>query len=379
MNADEFLLELLQKRDGLGLLRRLKTLPGTVDFSSNDYLGLARSDRLKSTIAAFISSHPQLPVGSTGSRLLAGNSALAESLEKKIASFHGAETGLLFNSGYDANLGFFSSVPQRNDVVFYDELIHASVHDGMKMGKAETISFRHNNVVDLETKLDEARRKNQSNQLFVAVETLYSMEGDSPPLETLVSVSERYRALLVADEAHATGVIGERGEGLVSSRGLQLKVFARLHTFGKALGCHGAIILGSPALREFLINFARSLIYTTALPYPDLAAIACSYELFPQANEERKKLNEIIQCYRKTTNELFQSAAAIDSPIQSLIIPGNENVKQVANELQKKYDVRALVSPTVPRGKERLRICLHSFNRPEEVYSFLHEVKKLTS
>jgi 8-amino-7-oxononanoate synthase len=265
-------------------LRTLKIPSGLIDLCSNDYLGFAGSGELLAMIEQFPVPPGQSRLGSRGSRLLAGNSSFIEETEKFIAVFHRAVAGLIFNSGYDANVGFFSCVPQRNDVVLYDELIHASVHDGMRMSKAETLSFSHNDTSDLASKLEAVRNQDRFANVFVAVESLYSMDGDEAALEEMSGLCEQYSAKLIVDEAHATGVIGNRGEGLVNSLGLEQKTFARLHTFGKALGCHGAIILGSETLRNYLVNFARSFIYSTALPYHAIVSVRCAYELLPTAN-----------------------------------------------------------------------------------------------
>lgn len=355
------------------MLRSLKITSGLVDFCSNDYLGFANSGELLSMIEHFPVPPQQTQLGSKGSRLLAGNTAFAEELEKFIAGFHRAKAGLLFNSGYDANLGFFSSVPQPADLVLYDELIHASVHDGMRLGKAATLSFRHNDLSDLTQKIKTARSSTAAKQIFVAVESVYSMDGDKASLKEMATLCEQHDAKFFVDEAHATGVVGTVGEGLVNELQLEEKVFARLHTFGKALGSHGAILLGSETLRTYLINFARSLIYTTALPYHALVAIKCAYEFLPRAAPQRTRLKSLIEFFRQEIKKIsFIELIESDSPIQSVIIPGNEKVRNVAGSLQEAgFDVRPIVSPTVPRGSERLRICLHAFNTENEIRKML--------
>jgi 8-amino-7-oxononanoate synthase len=201
------------------------------------------------------------------------------------------------------------------------------------------------------------------------------MDGDSAPLQGMAGLCEKYDTKLIVDEAHATGAMGTRGEGLVNDLGLEDICFARIHTFGKALGCHGAIILGSDVLRNYLVNFARSFIYTTALTYHSLASIQCAYELLPKANKDRTELyNRIHQC----RDALGINRQCYTSPIQSVIIPGNENAITVALKLQQEgFDVRPILSPTVPRGKERLRICLHAFNTQEEVDSLMKSLKSI--
>lgn len=355
----------LDKRKELGMLRTLKVHSEMVDFCSNDYLGFARSPLLYKNIEDHCSKNRPRFAGSTGSRLLAGNSTFVEELEKSIARFHKAPSGLIFNSGYDANIGLFSCVPRRDDLVLYDEYIHASIYDGMRLGKAETVSFRHNDLEDAERKMISARNLGNKRDIFIAVESVYSMDGDRVPLQEMARLCVRYDAKLIVDEAHATGVIGAGGAGLVNDLGLEEICFARLHTFGKALGCHGAILLGSDVLRNYLINFARSFIYTTALPYHALASVKCAYELLPMADKDRMELNDRIRQFGEAVDIPRPLST---SPIQCVIIPGNENVKAVALQLQHEgYDIRPILSPTVPRGKERLRICLHAFNTREEV------------
>ncbi len=375
---ENFLEQRLAKRKNDGLLRTLKQSQGLIDFCSNDYLGFANSGELQSLIAQFPVPPQHTVLGSRGSRLLAGNTVFAEELEKFIAGFHRAESGLLFNSGYDANSGFFSAVPRKGDIVIYDALIHASVHDGMRLSKAATMSFLHNNSDDLRAKLESiTAARPDSQEVFVAVESIYSMDGDLAALSSFGEICEKYRARLVVDEAHATGIIGKEGKGLVNELGLEKKVFARLHTFGKALGTHGAILLGSNVLRSYLINFARPFIYSTALPYPALVAIRCAYELLPKADQQRNMLQQLITVFKQEMKimsgfEILESS----SPVQSVIVPGNERVRAVAASLQAAgFDVRPIVAPTVPAGRERLRICLHAYNTDEEVRHLAAKMK----
>jgi 8-amino-7-oxononanoate synthase len=266
MYQDEFLQRKLLERKQQDAFRQLKLNDGMVDFCSNDYLGLAKQ---------LSTEHDHWAMGSTGSRLLAGNYELIENVEEKIAQFHQSETALIFNSGYDANVGLLSSVPQRGDIVIYDSLAHASIRDGIRLSFAQSFSFAHNDMDDLARRLQSA-----SGNIFVVTESVFSMDGDMCPLIRLVELCEKYSAHLIIDEAHATGVVGYNGEGLVQELQVQDRIFARVHTFGKACGCHGAAVLGSQQLRDFLINFARSFIYTTALSPHAVAVIEKSYNYF---------------------------------------------------------------------------------------------------
>lgn len=309
--------------------------------------------------------------GSTGSRLISGNLVYTETLEQAIADFHRYEAGLLFNSGYDANLGLFSSLPQRGDTIITDELVHASIIDGARLSYANRYSFRHNDLQNLEDKLRHAKGK-----CYVAIESVYSMDGDTPPIKEIVALSKQYGASLIVDEAHALGLYGR---GLIAELGLETEIFATIVTFGKALGCHGAIVLGSNLLRQYLINFSRSFIYTTAASFHQLASIKMAYRLLPSQQEETRKLRENIALFKSRLNADEYYLLPADSAIQCLVMGSNEKAKKMADELQKAgLDVRAILSPTVAKGGERIRICLHSFNSTNELDLLTETIYKLT-
>ncbi len=354
-----FLNNRLEKRKADNSYRQLPVNQNAgIDFSSNDYLGFARRSSLWETVS--------LPkYGSTGSRLLTGNDAKTEETEAFIARFHRAEAGLIYNSGYDANLGLFSCIASKDDTIIYDEYSHASIKDGARLSPARHFIFRHNDLNDLEARISRA-----SGKVFVAVESVYSMDGDLADLKGLVRLSKKYdHVYLIADEAHATGVFGERGEGLIQLSGLENHFFARVHTFGKALGCQGAIVLGSSTLKNYLVNFSRSFIYTTALPLPDIIAVRKAYELLDQKDQAIQLLRDRINYFKRKSKELSAfNVKPNESAIQVMVIPGNEKVKSVANYLQSGgFDVRPVLSPTVPVEMERLRICIHSFNTEKEI------------
>jgi 8-amino-7-oxononanoate synthase len=359
-DSTSFLTRLLDERREQQSFRELR-LPGDkVDFCSNDYLGLARNADVRAYIHTLMEErHPAH--GSTGSRLLAGNYEWILSVEKDLAAFHQAAAGLLYNSGYDANLGVFSCLGRKGDTIIYDQLIHASIRDGVRLSAAAAFSFLHNDMTDLEKKL-----KNASGNIFVAVESIYSMDGDLAPLTAIAGLCGQYNAHLIVDEAHATGIIGPRGEGLVQQLELTDACFARIHTFGKAVGCHGAVVLGSEILRDYLINFSRSFIYTTALPPAALAAIEAGYSAFPYMQEERAHLLALIGQFQAGLSHVELLAG--NTPIQAVLTRGNDNTRKIAATLQAAgLDVRPILHPTVPKGAERLRIVLHSFNTREEV------------
>ena len=364
MYNDEFLNKKLNERKQQNAFRTLRITKDKTDFCSNDYLGIVKNNLLQLS-----TDNCQLRTGSTGSRLLSGNYKLIEETEKEIAIFHQSQAALIFNSGYDANVGLLSSIPQRGDTILYDFLSHASIRDGIRLSFAESFSFAHNDVNDLEKKLNHAK-----GNIFVVTESVFSMDGDVCPLQQLVQVCKKYNAHLVIDEAHATGVVGERGEGLVQHLQLQDEIFVRLHTFGKACGCHGAAVLGSQRLKDYLINFARSFIYSTALPEHTVAIIKRSYETFPYLHSERKHLYQLIYFFQ-SVNISFEKLSST-TPIQVAIVPGNNAIKILSGRLQQKnFDVRPILYPTVQKGKERLRIVLHSFNTEAEVRRLIDELQ----
>ena len=354
-----FLENKLLRRQSHGNLRRLQVPHNLIDFASNDYLGLARSSHLAASVIQEWRMHAH-GLGSTGSRLLTGNSLYAQELENNIAAFHGYEAGLLFSCGYMANVGLLSTIAGSKDTIFYDAGAHASTHDGIRLSRARAFPFRHNDLEHLESRL-----KNCQGDRFICIESLYSTDGSMAPLHEFCQLARKYDARLIVDEAHAVGVRGPGGRGLAAELNLTSHIFALIATFGKALGAFGAIVLGSPALKQALLNFATSCIYTTALPFHSLAAIQCSYDLLPMLESERSHLHQLIQIFPNSSQ----------THIQSVAIKGNEAVKRTAKKLtQHGFDVRPLMSPTVRQGEERLRVSLHAFNTENEVKSLLEHL-----
>lgn len=376
-SINQTLSERLAAYQQAGLLRQLRTADEFVDFCSNDYLGFARSTALRQAIQQTDLNNDGIRTGATGSRLLAGQTRLADEVEQELAQFYKTEAALIFNSGYDANIGLLACLPKAGDTLLTDELIHASMIDGARLSYATRHRFRHNDLDDLAIKLQQATR--QGGQTFVAVESVYSMDGDMAPLTDLADLCDQYGAALLVDEAHATGVYGsgpngQQGEGLVVALGLQNRVFARIHTFGKALGVHGAAIVGPAILRQYLINFARPFIYTTALPPHSLLAIRCAHAHVKQNPGASHQLHKQLTYFRQRVGEVLPGTTwtASQSPIQCLLIPGNDRARAVAAEAQRiGLDVRAILSPTVPAGQERLRLCIHAFNTTNEIDKLL--------
>ncbi len=347
-------------------LRKLPQETDLVDFASNDYLGFSNSKLIFDTTHQYLLEHNQIQNGATGSRLLSGNHSIYKTAEDHIAQFHQTQSALIFNSGYDANVGFFSAVPQKGDLILYDELCHASIRDGIQLSNAKAYKFQHNDLEDLERLLV----RNSEKTIYIVTESVFSMDGDTPNLEELVQLAEKHDAYMVVDEAHALGVLGDKGEGLVQSLHLQDTVFARIMTFGKGLGCHGAAILGSEELKSYLVNFARSFIYTTGLSPHSVATILMAYQQLEKAIDSQQQLKNNIAHFNQEKNRLSLKPLFVfsKSAIQSAIIPGNERVKSIAHQLQSKgFDVKPILSPTVPEGQERLRFCLHSYNSENEI------------
>ncbi|CAM3651610.1 aminotransferase class I/II-fold pyridoxal phosphate-dependent enzyme [Flavobacterium chungbukense] len=376
MELPEHLNQKIENYKQKELFRKLPVFNNLIDFSSNDYIGFSKSESIFKHTHAYLLENEILYNGSTGSRLISGNHSLYQITENFIAEFHDSEAALIFNSGYDANIGFFSAVPQENDLILYDELCHASIKDGILLSTAKSKPFIHNDFEDLERLI----LKFPNTTIYVVTETIFSMDGDSPNLEELVLLSEKYNCYLIVDEAHSLGVFGDRGEGLIQYLQLHNRIFARIVTFGKGLGCQGAAILGSNGLRNYLINFAHSFLYTTALSPHSVATILTAYRELENGIEAIEKLRQNIISFNQQKNLLGLKPMFVHSKsaIHSAIVPGNENVKKLAQELQDKgFDVQAILSPRVPEGQERLRFCIHSYNSEEEINQVLELVRDL--
>ena len=367
----------LQNRQAESSLRQLGNTSAAVDFASNDYLGFSKSEFIFEQTHQLLSDKNLKINGATGSRLLSGNHVLYTETETFLTDFHDSESALIFNSGYDANVGFFSCVPQKGDFILYDELCHASIRDGIRLSQAKSYKFSHNDYENLEVLVD--RFQSEDAEIYVVTESVFSMDGDCPNVEELVRITEKFNCLLVIDEAHALGVFGDSGEGLMQQMTLQRHTFARIMTFGKGLDCHGAAILGSQNLKDYLVNFARSFIYTTGLSPHAVANILVAYRHLQSDSKARRLLQDNITHFNQQKMQLGLKPLFVysKSAVQSAIIPGNEKVKNIAAVLQQQgFDVKAILSPTVPEGQERLRICLHSFNSQTEIDQLLQSLQQ---
>ncbi len=344
-------LEALAKR---GRLRSLRDRRGA-DFASNDYLALAESDALADAARAALERG--VPTGSGGSRLLRGNHEEHEALEREAAAYFKAESALFLGGGFVANTAILSTLPQRGDLVVYDELIHASAHDGMRLGRAATVKARHNDAQAFDDAITTWRQSGASGQPWIVVESLYSMDGDRAPLADLLTVSAKHDAMLVIDEAHATGVYGTEGRGLASDLEGQANVIS-LHTCGKALGVMGALVIGPKLYKDFLVNRARGFIYATA-PSPLIAAtVRAALTIVRDEPERRHRLHDLV----RVAGSLLAETADIEvsnSQIQPIIVGSDTRAVAIAETLQRAgYDIRAIRPPTVPEGTARLRLTI---------------------
>lgn len=330
----------LLKIKNSGSQRKLPNCGGLTDFISNDYLGLS-SVFFESEVTSY---------AATGSRLISGNSTEAMLTENYLADVFGSEAALMFNSGYDANLGLFSTLPQRGEVVLYDELVHASIRDGLRLGLARSFSFRHNSLTDLEEKL----QFHQGKTIYIAIESVYSMDGDHAPLAEILELAMRYNAYVLIDEAHAAGVFGEHGEGLAHVYRNSPNLLARVITFGKAFGAHGAVVLANRQVIDFLIHSARSFIYTTALPPESYARVRQVVEHVRLNPKLRQQLWKNCEVWNREMN-------GNPGPIQVIPFPDITTLKTCVEEADRLgWALKGVWSPTVPEGKQRLRICLHA-------------------
>lgn len=352
----------LERLEARGRLRSLRPRSG-VDFASNDYLALGSTPRLHAAIQAAIARN--VPVGSGGSRLLRGNDPEHALLETEASSFFGAEAALFFSSGYAANIAVFAALPQRGDLVVYDTLIHASAHDGMRLGRAETCPVPHNDADAIEDAISAWRRRGGTGRPWIAVESLYSMDGDRAPLGDLAGIAERHDAFLIIDEAHATGVFGPNGAGLADALHSNDNIVT-LHTCGKALGCEGALLCLPAVLRDFMVNRARPFIFSTA-PSPLMAAaVREALRCLADEPERRGALAALISHAERVLAPC--GVLRTGSQILPLIVGEDEATMALAATLQAAgFDVRGIRPPTVPAGTARLRISLTLHATPSDV------------
>lgn len=351
--------------------RRLIAREGA-DFASNDYLGLSDSPALRDAVAAALAR--DVPIGSGGSRLLRGNHPEHEALEAEAAAFFGRESALYFSSGYSANAALLGTLPQRGDLVLFDELVHASAHEGIRLGRAEARQAAHNDVAAFAEAIAGWRREGRAGRVWIAVESLYSMDGDVAPLAELSALAVSEDAILLVDEAHATGVYGPQGQGL--AHGVPTENLITLHTCGKALGCEGALVTGPAIVRDFLVNRGRAFIFSTA-PSPLMAAaVRAALRIVAEGHDLRAALAERIAAARAALGPIGVPAG--DTQILPLILGDDVRTMAVAAELQESgFDVRGIRPPTVPAGTSRLRISITNNVSPVQIAALAERLATL--
>jgi 8-amino-7-oxononanoate synthase len=355
------------------LSRELSLVSG-INLCSNDYLGLSDDPRLKQAVLQAMEQCER--VAATGSRLLSGHDAVWDELETLFAGFAGTESALYFSSGFSANTGLLSAVLAPGDVVFSDALNHASLIDGIRLSRAQKVIYPHCDLNFLEHEL--RRSAEHSVSRVIVTETIFSMDGDRAPLLELFQLAERYGAQVIADEAHATGVCGPRGKGLLAELGLQDRALAVVHTCGKALASMGAFVCGSRILKEFLINHARSFIFSTAMPPYFAGQIKAALELAASMDAERLHLARLASGLRERLGSMGLDCRPSNSHIVPLIIGANEDTLSLAASLQERgFAVRAVRAPSVPEGTARLRISLTATRTGNDIEQFTNALSDL--
>lgn len=344
-----------------------------INFSSNNYLGIANHPALAEAAKRAIDHYG---CGSGASRLISGNMTLHEELENRLARFKGTEAALVFNSGFQANTGILAALAREGDVILSDQLNHASIIDGCRLSRAQTLVYDHGDLDQLEANLKKAQH---AARRVIVTESIFSMDGDEAPLTGIVELAERYDAMVMVDEAHATGVFGGTGAGVVNKYGLGDRVFVQMGTLGKALGGFGAYVAGSRALRELLINRCRSFIFTTALPPAIMATAIAAIDLIAREPERRERLWENCRFLSDGLKRLGFGLNDFQSPILPLIIGGAESCMQFSQKLlEHGVFVQGIRPPTVPPGTSRLRITVmatHNRGHMERALEVFQEIK----
>lgn len=344
------------------------------DFSSNDYLGLSDHPRLKDASRKAIE---KWGTGASASRLLSGDLVLHHKLEEKTAALKGKESALVFNSGYQANVGIISALCKRGDAIFSDRLNHASIIDGILLSGARFFRFHHNDINHLESLLGKERDK--FKEVLIITETIFSMDGDRCPLREIVRLKERYNCILMVDEAHATGIFGGRGSGIAEEEDLINEVDLIMGTFSKALGSFGAYAASSKKITDYLVNSSRSFIYSTALPPPVIAANLASLDLIKEEPFRRKRLLENSDYFR---GQLKMRGFTVkgSSQIVPLILGDSERAISLSRELRDRgYWMLPIRPPTVPKGEARLRFSLTYHHTKEILEGLINDVCEIDS
>jgi 8-amino-7-oxononanoate synthase len=368
MQLPENLFNDLEKRKTEHSLRQLSNQQFEIDFYSNDYLGYAKNQDIGNYGTSVLQPSQFNAHGSTGSRLISGNHSWFQKVEDKAKAMFKAQAALYFNSGYDANIGLLSAILKPKDIIFFDELCHASIRDGLQMSPTKAYKFKHNDYEDLAQKIKSQHQRLEPQNTYIITESVFSMDGDMSDIGELVTLAKANNAFLIVDEAHAVGVCGTDYKGLTFDYAEH--IFARIITCGKSLGSHGALFLGSEDLKLFLVNFSRPFIYSTAASPAHIQQVLSALLYFENDLKAKQQLQHRIDYFRHQVQQHGLSAHFLESTtaIQSYIIEDNVKAKALAKALNEKgIGIKAILHPTVPKGKERLRICLHSYNTENDI------------
>ena len=354
-NFNQYMLDKIKLREGEDSLRKLTINSHLVDFASNDYLGIAKKNQS----------------GSTGSRLISGNSQQIVDLEKKFSMLTSFQASLFFNSGFQANIGLIPAISDRNTTIYYDELIHASLRDGIRLSVAKSFSFKHNDLANLSDKLAKVK-----GRILIVVEAIYSMDGDSPDLLLLNKIAKKYQAEIVVDEAHSFGIYGGKGLGMVNDLNLTNHVLATIFPLGKAVGSSGCFISGSELLKDYLINFCRSFIYSTAPSKSIIKEVDTQLDAL-NLDDSRDKVFELKKYFLNGISNNLKIISCDKSAIVSILFPNTNELKNIESKIKDAgLFVKAILHPTVPKGLERLRVCIHSFNTKKEIDLLLNTLNE---
>lgn len=354
--------------------KRSFQLPKGIDFTSNDYLGLTHDHELRKKLSSLLLT--DIPLGSGGSRLLRGNHVWHEHAERDFAAFQGTESSLFFSSGYSANMAVLTALPSRRDAIIYDANVHASIKEGVRASLAKSVSFHHNSLDSLHA----AASRLEAEHIFIVVESLYSMDGDEAPLRELASFVKDSKFSLIVDEAHATGIFGKHGQGLVDEYGVRDKVLLSIHPCGKALASSGGFVASSDLIRSYLLNKARTMIFTTALPPLVPAMLSEVIRIISSSSDKIQKLHENSAFVRNSLRTTLRHWSVPEgrSPIIPVIIGTDEMACAVGDELQRLgMDVRPIRPPTVAEGTARFRITINADHKQSELDLLVNSLSEL--
>ncbi|MFN3604564.1 MAG: aminotransferase class I/II-fold pyridoxal phosphate-dependent enzyme [Leptonema sp. (in: bacteria)] len=379
------LLRELEQRKSKKLLRELKAFrTNKIDFSSNDYLGLNFEGIMNQFLLDALENYKksEIMLGSTGSRLISGQREIFEEVEKQFSLFIKNSDSLYFTNGYTANLSTIFALLTPKDYAIVDQYCHASILDGIRISRAKKIYFRHNDSTHLEEIIKKIRKKDSKNFIWIFTEAIFSMDGDSPHLEQIILISKKYDCAIFLDEAHSIGIVGEKGVGFSSNWNLQGECSVITYPLGKAIGLMGCFVVGDSLLKQYLINFARGFVFSTAIPILILYILqrVISYLSTEEAEKKRKKVKELSDYAREQLQRNGYHTGFSNSHIIPILIGDEEETLKLSEYLKKRnFNVVAIRPPTVPLGTSRIRLNIHSHNTKEEIDQFIYEINQYRS